>query len=188
MTALADACADIGPLLARAAALITVPDADGTAARGKAGSRPPWNQASANALWDALAVITDTRALLAYVVHGRPGRAYPYAATGAALTAIDRLGEAVPERRARQAARDLHRAAAGIMMLPAVDEAERGQPVSVPCPYCEVPMMRLFPRAGLVVCLRGGFACWDGDGNPPKGHARNGRLGPAIEWEDGLVT
>ena len=189
MTALGEACQDIGPLLARAAALITQPDADGTQSHGKAGSRPPWNQASANALWDALAAINETVIMFGFLVHGAVRQPYPYAATGAALTAIDRLGEAVPQDRARQAARELQRCVTGIMRLPAIDEVEVPQPLpDAECPYCHLPMMMTLPRAGLVYCKRGRFGCWDNDGNPPRGYAVPGRLGPCVEWSDGLVT
>jgi hypothetical protein len=188
VTALADPLGDLREWLPRSAAGISEPDTDGTAGHGKAGSRPPWNQAAANATWDAIAAISETVAMFGFLVHGTVRPPYPYSATGQALDAIGRLGEAVPQDRARQAARELQRAVTAILQLPAIDEAERPQAVTVPCPYCHVPMMRLFPRAGLVVCLRGGFACLDGDGNPPKGHARQGRLGAQIEWEDGLVT
>ena len=94
----------------------------------------------------------------------------------------------MPQYQARAAARDLAARVREIQQLPALDELERPQRVELACPYCQMHMMRLFPRAATVVCLRGGFACWDGDGNPPLGRAEIGRLGPCVIWADGLVT
>jgi hypothetical protein len=195
VTALADACADIGPLLARAAALITEPDADaasqsgrGTMARAHASrSRPPWNPAAADACYDAHAVIRDTLALFQFLVTGRAGQPRPYAATGATLSTVQNLGHAVTRDRARQAARDLSRCATVIMQLPAVDEAEHAQRVGAECPYCRFPMMLVYPKSGRVTCMRYG-TCFDGDGQHPVGMADRGRLGPCIAWSDGLVT
>lgn len=188
MTALADALADIGEWLPRAAALTASPDTAPTGPGGKPGSRPPWNQAAAGALWDALGVIADTEAMFRFLVTGHPGTRRPASATGAALAAIARLGHAVPQDRVRDAARELARCVMTVQQLPAVDEIERAQRVAWPCPYCEMPMVRLFPRSARVACLRGGSACQDANGNPPIGHAEVGRLGPCIVWADGLVS
>jgi hypothetical protein len=190
VTALGEACQDIGPLLARAAQLVTEPDADGTQGGSRPGSAPPWNPSAAACALDAHEGLRRLEASLRMAVTGRTGprRGGSDANTMEAITAIENLGEAVTTTAAATAARILCRWSMAILQLPAIDEQERPQRIAWQCPYCEIPMMRLFPRAGLVVCLRGGFACWDGDGNPPKGHARSGRLGPQIEWEDGLVT
>jgi hypothetical protein len=186
---LADACDDLARWLPRAAALTAAPDtAARTRASGKPGSRPPWNPQAAMALLDALAAIADTEALLRLLVTGRAGRRRPASATGPALDAIASLGHGVAQDRARDAARELSARAREIQQLPALDEIERPQRVELACPYCRMHMMRLFPRAATVVCLRGGFACWDGDGNPPLGRAEIGRLGPCVVWSDGLVT
>ena len=187
MTALADALADVTTWLPRAAALTAHPDTTPASPGGKPGSRPPWNQAASNALWDALAVIAETRAMFAWLVHGRLVPAYPYAATGAALDAIGRLGHAVPPDRVRQAVRELHSAVQAVMMLPAVDEAERPQKVTAACPYCGASMLRVFPRSGQVTCLRFG-ACFDADGRHPAGTMEVGRLGAQVVWNDGLVA
>lgn len=179
---------DLRTWLPRSAALISEPDTDGTAGHGKPGSRPPWNQSSANATWDAVAVIADVRALFAFLVHGRPGQAYPYAATGAALDAIGRLGEAVPQAYVRRAERDLSRAVLPMLRLNAIDEEET--PQSLPefrCPYCQIAMTRLLPKAGMVYCTRYG-SCTDANGKTPKGWCRDGRFGQGeIQWDDGYV-
>jgi hypothetical protein len=187
MTALADPLGDLRDWLPRAAALITEPDTDATAGHGKAGSRPPWNPSAANACWDAIAVIAETRALFAYLVHGRPGPAYPYAATGAALDAIGRLGEAVPQDRARQAARELMRCVVVIKMLAAIDEAERPQMVASECPYCHGEMMIVYAKSGTITC-GASVDCRDTNGRHPVGRAETGRLGPCVVWSDGLVS
>jgi len=170
-------------------AIIAIPDTSArTRASGKPGSVPPWNQANANAEMDTLATIADILARFRYDVTGRTGPRPPASATGRALDLIVSLGHAVPQHQARAAARDLAARAREIQQLPALDELERPQRVELQCPYCQMHMMRLFPRAATVVCLRGGFACWDGDGNPPLGRAEIGRLGPCVVWADGLVT
>jgi hypothetical protein len=187
---LEDRAAELAALLPAAAALMAVPDDDGAGVSGRPGSRPPWNPSAANAALDAHEGIRRLEASLRLAVTGSTGprRGGSDAATLAALDAVGALGEAVTTTAAAAAARILCRWSLAIQQLPAIDEAERPRRVSWECPYCRLPMMRLFPRAGLVVCLRGGFACADADGNPPKGHARQGRFGPQIEWEDGLVT
>jgi hypothetical protein len=188
MTGLSEACSDLAIWLPRAAALTATPDtAARTRASGKPGSRPPWNPQAAMALLDALAAIADTEALLRLIVTGRPGRRRPASATGAALDAIASLGYAVPPHHARAAERDLVRCAIVIQQLPAVDQEERPLRVAANCPYCQVPMVMLYPQSGRVTCTRHG-ACFDGDGRHPVGTVENGRLGPCVIWADGLVT
>src|SRR5689334_18946530 len=72
--ALQEACAALPPALAAAAALIAAPDADGSTAHGKPGSRPPWNAAAANVAMDAHAGIREIEADMFYAVTGRPRR------------------------------------------------------------------------------------------------------------------
>ena len=190
MSPLADACDDLARWLPRAAALTAVPDtAARTRASGKPGSRPPWNQANANATMDAIAAIGDMEAWLRLIVTGASGRRRPPSATGAALDAIASLGHAVPQHRARAAQRVLARLIETITVLPAVDEAERPQRIpGVECAYCRIPMLMTLPKAGIVYCKLGGAACWDSNGEPPRGHVTVGRLGACVEWADGLVT
>jgi hypothetical protein len=188
MTAIDGPVAEITMWLPRAAALTAHPDTTPTSPGGKPGSRPPWNQAAANATYDALATIADTEARFRYLVTGSTGRRRSASATGAALKAILSLAHAVPHAYVREAARDFTHATRQSKVLDANDEEERPQKVTWQCPYCAMPMMRLFPRAATVVCLRGGFACWDSDGNPPLGRAEIGRLGPCVVWQDGLVS
>ena len=189
MTALSEACDELYRCLPLAAAIIAIPDtAAHTRASGKPGSRPPWNQANADATFTAIAAINDIEADFRYDVTGHSGRRRPASETGAALNAIASLGHAVSQHRVRTAARELAARSREIRQLPQRDEEERAQRIELQCPYCQMHMMRLFPRAATVVCLRGGFACWDGDGNPPLGRAEIGRLGPCVVWSDGLVT
>jgi hypothetical protein len=210
VTAIPDVCADVAGWITLAALLVPEHDADGSQQPGSSSdSRPPWNAEAANACYDPAPFVRGLEASMRLAVTGHPGQARGGSDgnTRAALKAIEsfawplrRVHENAPREigangRLRpchcpycRAGHHLARLARAVQQLPAIDEAERPQRVATACPYCGIPMMRLFPRAGLVVCLRGGFACQDGDGNPPKGHARSGRLGPQIEWEDGLVT
>jgi uncharacterized protein YbaR (Trm112 family) len=83
-----------------------------------------------------------------------------------------------------------------VRVLPARDEEERPQLIhAIACPYCHVPMVMTLPKAGLVYCKRGAFrkeggelVCADSNGCPPRGQVMVGRLGPCVEWADGLVT
>ena len=190
MSQLSDACGDLRVWLPRAAALTAEPDtAARTRASGKPGSRPPWNQANADATMTAIAAISDEAMWLRLIVTGHSGRRYPASATGAALDAIASLGHAVSQHHARISQRNLARLLEPIMVLPAVDEAERPQRIpGVECAYCRIPMLMTLPKAGVVYCKLGGAACWDSNGNPPRGHVTVGRLGACVEWQDGLVT
>ena len=188
MTALDDACDELGRWLPYAAALITEPDIDGTAIHGTPGSRPPWNSASANAYFDAHAAIRETLFLFQLFVHGstRP-RSWTHASTIKALAVIRNLAHAMPSDRADATARELTHCTTAILQLPAIDETERPRKVDACCPYCGFAMMRLYARSGRVTCLRFG-ACFDSDGQHPVGMAENGVHGACIVWADGLVT
>lgn len=202
---LAEHCADLARLLPAAAALITEPDEDGTAGSSQPGTRPPWNSAAAAAVMDAHEGIRRLEASMRRDVTGRTGpkRGGSDANTMAALRAIEALAYGIPERHDEEfdedgkrkpcrcphcsAARILDRWARQIAELPAVDEAERPQKISAPCPYCKFPMLRVFPRSGRVTCLRMG-ACFDADGRHPVGTMEVGRLSPQVRWQDGLVA
>jgi hypothetical protein len=200
VTAVAEACAALTAALPRAQALTTRPDTTGaTPARARLASRPPWNAAAANALYDALEGARRTEAAWRCDATRRS-----VAATGTVLASIVRLsygldpcpppeydvkGRRLPCRCQRcTAIRSLTRWATAILQLPAVDEEERPQRVNSPCPYCQRAMLRVYPRSGRVTCLSGD--CADGDGRHPVGHAdRNRVTGDAIiAWNDGLVT
>jgi hypothetical protein len=186
---LGGSCADLARWLPVAAALMAEPDTDGAMAHGQPASRPPWNPAAANAFHDADEGVRRLEASLRLAVTGRPGprRGGSGAATMAALDAVENLGEAVTATAMAKAARILDRWSRAIQQLPAVDEAERPQKVTTECPYCKFKMLRVFPREGRVTCLRYG-ACWDGNGQHPKGTMEVGRLGPQVRWADGLVA
>lgn len=182
-------CADLAALLPAAADLITQADADGTAGTGQPGSRPPWNSAAAHAVMDAHEGVRRLEASLRLEVAGHTGpkRGGSDANTMDALRAIEALGHGVTEDDAAMAARIISRWARAIRELPAVDEAERAQKITAPCPYCHFPMLRFFPRSGRVTCLRYGV-CFDADEKHPVGTMEVGRLGAQVRWNDGLVA
>lgn len=190
MTTLAEACADLRPLLPVAQALIAEPDAQGSAGHAQPASTPPWNSAAANALYDAHAAVRDLEQAMRYEVTGSYMiRGGSDGCTLSALAAIERLGGSARQETADDAARVLSRLADAILMLPAVDLEERPQRVRAACPYCGRLMLRVKPRSGEVTCLAFG-SCQDSDGAHPRGRVGRSRLdGTAvIEWADGLVT
>jgi len=186
---LREACADLERWLPQAAALTALPDTDGTTAHGKPGSRPPWNQAAANAAMDAHAGIRDIEADLFYAVTGRPRRARGGSDgnTLAAIRATVALSASVAQGDAQDAARLIAGWVMVIQQLPAVDEAERFVRVyGAACPYCQVPMLRLGERSGRVTCLRAG-SCYDSNGEHPAGFISRSVSGePMISWQDGF--
>lgn len=190
MTTLADAVADLRPLLPVAQELIAEPDQQGSAGHAQPASAPPWNSAAANALYDAHAAIREVERELRYEVTGSfAQRGGSDENTLAALDAIARLGESAAGDTADAAARVLSRLADGILMLPAVDLEERPQRIRASCPYCQRGMLRVKPRSGEVTCLAFG-SCTDSDGQHPRGRVGRSRLdgSAVIEWNDGLVT
>ncbi len=194
MTAdLSGSCADLARWLPVAAALMAEPDIeDGTDAMPGVPSpysRPPWNPAAANAALDAHEGLRRLEASLRLAVNGHPGprRGGSTVNTFRALDAIGDLGAGVTAGAAARAARYLDGLTRPVEQLPAVDRAERPQRLTFPCPYCKIGMLRAFPRAGIVTCLPYG-ACWDGNGQHPKGMMEVGRLGPQVRWADGLVA
>jgi hypothetical protein len=190
VTALSEARDALTEWLPLAHAIIAIPDTSArTRASGRPGSRPPWNQANANAEMDTLATIADILADFRYTVTGRTGPRPPASATGPSLDLIVSLGHAVPQHQRRAAERNLMRCVIVIQQLPAVDQDERPQRIpGAPCAYCRIPMLMTLPKAGIVYCKLGGAACWDSNGDPPRGHVTVGRLGACVEWADGLVT
>ena len=191
MSDLAEARADLELWLPVARALIAEPDTEpGNGARAAVSSRPPWNPSAASAYFDAHAQVRETETVFRFIVTGRSGepRSWSDGSTVKALAAIASLSHAVPHEQVKRAARDLARCVTVIMQLAAVDEAEQPRKIEAECRYCGFGMLWLYPRKGMVACLRGGV-CRDTNGNPPRGWARRDRFGePAIEWSDGLVT
>lgn len=191
MTALADACAELAAWLPAAEALIAQPDTQPHAGRAQPSSKPPWNQAAADALLTACQGVIELEATWL----GRPRR--PIAHTGTVLVSIVRLSYALPDcppaeydehgrprpcqcERCR-AIRDLNRWVTVIMQLPAIDEAEPPKRPPVPCPRprCGRRMLRWWPREKKIVCL----------GCMLQAVATEGQLSgePMLLWEDGLV-
>lgn len=189
MTAVDDACAALRDALPLAEALIAEPDADGATIRGKPSSRPPWNAAAANALLDAVEAARRLEAALRCEVTGRVAERRPASAAGAILRAIPVLAGAADPYTQRETAIIIVRVTRPIMQLAAIDQEERAQTAAWPCPYCGFEMVRLYPLAGRVTCLRYGL-CYDANGVHPVGLADWSRLDgtAAVYWSDGLVT
>lgn len=184
MTTLAEACADLRPLLPVAAALLAEPDAQGSAGHPQPASCPPWNAAAASALFGAHAAIRDVEAEFRQAVTGRaahlarrPG--WSDGNTAAALDAIEQLGEAVPGPLAAGAVRTLAAAADAVLMLPAVDLEERPRKLRGICPQCGRSMINAWGRGRKVACLGCGLRGWMREGTVSDG---------CIEWEDGEIT
>jgi hypothetical protein len=189
VTTLAEACADLRPLLPVARDLLTEPDQQGSAGHAQPASTPPWNQAAANAVFDIHAAVRAVELDLRYEVTGTgEARGGSDANTVLALDAIAAFETAVTAVSASVAAGVLARLADAVLMLPAVDLEERPQRVRAPCPYCGRLMLRLLPRKGAVTCVAFG-SCADSDGRHPVGRIGRSLDGSAvIEWADGLVT
>jgi hypothetical protein len=189
VTTLAEACADLRPLIGIARDLTAEPDAQGSAGHAQPASCPPWNQAAANAWLDIHAAVRDLEREMRCEVTGSAScRGGSDANTTVALDAIGSMGGAVSQESADLAARVLSRLADAVLMLPAVDLEERPQRVRAPCPYCGRLMLRLLPRKGAVTCVAFG-SCADADGRHPQGRIGRSLDGSAvIEWADGLVT
>ena len=191
-----EACGELEPWLPVAQALTTQPDTDGTRSHGKPSSRPPWNAAAEYALMDALEGLRRLRADLLFEVTGRRMALAPMAATGATLTAIVNLSEAVDGHVQREGVVLISRWTKTILQLPAIDKDERWEKVrGGDCPYCKpqgfANTLWWKSRSGLVACFRGyGSLCTDANGLPPVGlMGRSGLDGtPVIAWSDGLVT
>lgn len=194
----AEAAAELSRCLLIAELLIARPDT--IAANGPglpAGPAEPWNSQAASAALDAHQEVRDLEHELRAEVTGRPHLAYRTRGparggsagnTTKALAAITALAEAVDDPAAADVARRMGRRATVVLQLPAVDKAERWlQVAGARCHHCQVPMLLLAPRAGRVTCLRRG-ACFDHDGNHPKGFVRHGLDGqPLVEWQDGCI-
>lgn len=188
--ALTHACGELASALEAAQPLIAEPDTDGTSTHGKPGSKPPWNQAAANATLDAHQGIRDLENLLRYLNTGRTiSRGGSDANTIAALEAIQRLAPVQTAETCAMAARTLGRFVLAIERLAAIDQAEEATSVEARCPYCDGTMLRVYRRSGRITCLRFGY-CRDQDGNHPIGHVTTNQLDgtPCVAWNDGLVT
>jgi hypothetical protein len=192
MTQLDDACDTITRLLPQARELITEPDTDNTTTtHAQPGSRPPWNTAAANATMDAHEGLRRLEASIRRDALGHLGNRRPGddANTYKAIAAIQNLGNAITTDAAAQAARILDRWSRAIQQLPAIDTDEPWQRRKAPCPYCQLPMLRIRPRAGEVTCIRYG-TCRDDNGRHPFGRLDVSRTTsePSIYWNDGRIT
>ena len=182
-------CADLTPWLPILAALITEPDSDGTVSRSKPSSRPPWNPAVANVVYDVHAAVRAVESRLRVAVTGTIlVRGGSDANTLKAIDAIPALAIAVDDELAQEATRTLNRLLTTILQLPAVDLEERPQRLQAACPFCQRPMLRLYARDGRLTCLAYG-SCFDADGRHPVGHMTIGAVSgePFIAWADGTI-
>jgi hypothetical protein len=185
----AQAANELAAWLPYAAAIIACPDTTGGGIHGKPGSRPPWNPAAANAVFDAIQAVLQLEREMREDVTGRHAPLKPHARTGAALDAITSLANAIPEADRRYVVAILIRHVTTILQLAAIDREERWQKITgAHCPYCGTPMLRFGKQSGRVSCLRLG-ACTDSNGDHPKGILTTGHASgqPIIAWADGTI-
>jgi hypothetical protein len=194
MTAIADAIDDLRTCLPQAAVLVAQPDTGAVTRGGRPGSRPPWNQQAANALFDALAVIAAVEAMFRFLVTGHTGTPRPASATGASLASIVRLSHAVPRVYVAWAVRELARRIHEVRVLAAVDLDESWEKFRADakgqrprCPHCGQPDLRVAVRAGLVACVT--VDCADYAGNRPVASMTLGAVSgtPMVVGSDGTV-
>ena len=190
MSDLSHVIADLSQLLPETAALIAHPDsAPGGGSHRKPGSKPPWNNAVATVLFDALETIRRLEQEIRSDLAGRHVPPRPHAVTGETLASISRLAHAIPAELQDDAARQLAHHVTAILQLPAIDREERWRKIAgAPCPYCGLAMLLAAPQSGRVTCLRHG-TCFDSNGNHPRGVMTIGQASgqPMIAWADGVI-
>ena len=189
-------CADAG-LLTSGFLVVDEDIEPGNGRRSVPTTRTPGNTQAINAEMDAHQLVRRLEASLRLAVTGHTGkmRGGSDTSTRAAITAIEKLGEAVSPHARQQAARLLDRATTTIGQLPAVDEIPRWEkirpgPGGMPpmCPNCETYSLRVALSAGVVVCVFPG--CEDMDGRkPPQARMDLSKIDgrPVLVWRDGLV-
>ena len=189
MTALTEALDDLTTYLPHAAALIAQPDTDTSSGHGQPSSRPPWNPAAAAAALDAIEGAARLERQLRRDVTGLDSPQRPPAQTGTVIRLIAIHATNLPARDAAQVARQVTGWVQAILMLPAIDEAERPRHMPLVCPYCGSRSLWAYVRDGKLACLRAG-ACTDSDGVQPRGQLMISRVtgDPVVAWSDGLVT
>lgn len=179
MSDVAQACTDLAAWLPAAAELITEPDTHGTPVRSEPQSKPPWNAAIANAVYDVHAAVRaieqDLRSTVTGTLLRRGGSD---ANTLKAIDAIRNLAQAADAE--DDVAAMLGRLLTPILQHPAVDLEEPPQRPAVACPRCQRRMLRYRPRSGELACL----------GCQRKAALSTGRVSgePLLEWDDGEVT
>ena len=190
MSDLDSVCSDLSQLLPEAAVLIHQPDSTPGSGHDKPHSKPPWNAAVANVVYDALETIRRLHADIGSEVAGRyiqPSK--PHAHTGGTLIAITRLAQALEPQAQDDAMRQLAYHVTQILQLPAIDREERWRKIAgAACPYCGLPMLLAAPQSGRVTCLRYGN-CSDSNGQHPRGVMTIGQASgqPMIVWSDGVI-
>jgi hypothetical protein len=176
-------CADLASWHNHVAELIDQPDRGGTTpSRSKPRSRPPWNPAVANAIYDTHAAIRETEQELRHDVTRRPAHlcrrpGWSDGNTTRALEAIPKLAAAADTQLTEQAIIDLNRLLASILQLPAIDLEQR--PRILPCPRCTRKMLRYWENSDEVAC----YGC------NQKASISIGYISgePDLTWADGWV-
>lgn len=178
MTVVAEACADLEQWLPVSAALIAEPDTTTSRTHTAPASRPPWNPAAANAVYDTLESIRRLHANIRLTVTGRDVPPRPHAVTGQTLTLIVSLSEALTGEQQRETAYQLSRHLTRLLWLPAIDVEEQPRR-NLPCPRCFRKMLLYWARSGDVACL----------GCMVKAQLLYGAVSgePMLKWADGLV-
>lgn len=169
----------------------------GVGSRAIPESKTPGNTQAINALMDAHQMVRRIEASLRLSITGKPGRMRggSDSSTLAAITAIEKLGEAVSPHARQTAARLIDKATTKIGQLPAVDEIPKWEkirpgPGGMPpqCPNCNTYSLRVALQSGVVVCVFPN--CSDMDGRrPPQARMDLSKIDgrPVLVWRDGLV-
>ena len=189
MSDLSEVCADLATWLPHGAALVASQDTQPSTGRTQPASRPPWNPAAAAAVYDALETIRRTHQELAENIAERPVQRKAIRFTGQSLTAIQRLAEATDQQQIKTITQRLARHVTAIRQLPAIGEDEPWTRIQgATCPYCGMQMLLAAMQSARVTCLRFG-ACFDADGNHPRGVMEQGAASsqPLIAWADGTI-
>ena len=202
MTALAEACADLKPLLPILEELITEPDTQARAGHTKPGSRIPGNSGVLAIIGDVHNAARTLEIAIAFTVTGRirPRRGGSDANTVKALDTVSRLSEALPACPPRERdpatgrvrpcpcetchhVRQVSGLVTAALCQPAIDLEQPWRKIPGPCPRCGRAMLRyrerdrpLLPEVACLGCMK------------------NGRMMPGtvsdgyIEWQDGTLT
>jgi hypothetical protein len=178
---IAEAVQDAGKLLDQLQMLLPEADETGPSTgtmHAAPESRPPWNEAAANAyttIWQGAHNVARTMAYELGISTGDLGHGWT------ALSRIANFAPSVTEWTAKYVVHQLERWVDVARQIPAIDESEPWVPVPAApgclppkCPFCGTFALRMQRRRGLVRCFLPG--CHDGDQHPTRARMEPGRM------------